>query len=130
MKEIRLLKKFGPLGVISMFYKGAHTNLVEITKNGLQPILVTDQEFEDALQRGFGVLIKRKIVMVTDIEEPVRHKPTIPAGHFRNAPRPRTILRNDALIIKTDDSQVVTKSEPEKKEQKKPSVKKSRSRKK
>ena len=68
--------------------------------------------------------------MVTDIEEPVKHKHTIPAGHFRNAPRPRTILRNDALIIKTDDSQVVTKSEPKKQEPKKPSVKKSRSRKK
>lgn len=121
MKEIRLLKQFGPTGVVSMFYKGSHTNLVELTKNGLVPLLVTDSEYEDALKRGFGVLIKRRLVMVTDIANPEKPRPGVICIKPRvNVPRPHSVIKNDTLVIKEDESDIATKELiPEKKEEKK-----------
>ena len=130
MKEIRLLKKFGPIGVVSMFYKGTHTNLVEITKNGLLPLIVTEEELQEALKRGFGILVKNNIVMISDIPEPVSDKEPVPVEHLvRNIPEPSSVVLDDTVIDKDTMEHESVEAIPVKEEPKQ-TPRKSRSRKK
>lgn len=101
MKEITLVKKYGPTGIVPIFYKGVGTNLVEITKNGKLPLFLENYEYEEALKRGFGITVKKGIAAVRDVEDKIIPEPVIPAADKTNVvPEPATVVKNDTLIIK------------------------------
>lgn len=111
MKEITLVKKYGPTGIVPIFYKGVGTNLVEITKNGKLPLFLENYEYEEALKRGFGVTVHKGIATVRDVEDKVIPEPVIPEADKTNVvPEPATVIKNNTLVIKD----MKRKQEPDK----------------
>lgn len=113
MREIKLLKKKDMLCFIPIFYKGNGANLVELTNNGTRPLLLSDEEYLEALKRGFGNFLKHrwiKVTVIPDVEqESIIPEPQPPVIH----PEPKTVIKDETLVVKSEPEQQPQEPIPE-----------------
>ena len=101
MNKVILLKEYGPSGVVPIFYRGSSINLVEMTRNGEVPFILTDKEVIEAAKHGAGNLVKEgiiKILRIADVEKPVKQEQDKPVKKSVQIPEPATVIENDAKV--------------------------------